>query len=499
MALETDRQTLEVENLIGARSGQVLVRAEVLVPGAGRDAIEPLLADAALNLGEVDVQAERVVLEGVVACQAVYRQGEESVVKGLTAQTTLNHVLDIPGAQPGMTVRVRGEVSHVEARYENGHMIFLVTCNLTAQVLRLAPAQVITGVSGLEGLQTAYRPIASVKLAAEASELALLKETVSLPAALDARAALMDWAAVELESAAPDLGGIRVKGCVFVETLVSSGVEGRPAVVVRYVLALDQLVELPEWLTGDVFAEAQVRAVRSSVEGGEADGDMRLACEAEVRVSVVANATDRADALTDLYATRGAALKVRTEALAYCAAAEHLRISETVRGTALIGEGAPGVGTVLATLARPVIGEWRSENGQGRIDGVIEARVMYMPAGGDLPTSTDAELPFTLTVPQALDEHSLIALETVSVEANALMSDRLELKLMLSVTCETRRREALDVVTSVEEVEPIPRRPGIVIRWPDRGETAWDIAKRYAVPADSVGDLEPGRPVVVRI
>ena len=67
MALQTERQSVEVENLIGARSGQVLLRAEALVPGAGRDAIEPLLADASLFIARTDLQADRVVIEGVPA------------------------------------------------------------------------------------------------------------------------------------------------------------------------------------------------------------------------------------------------------------------------------------------------------------------------------------------------------------------------------------------------------------------------------------------------
>ena len=134
MALQTQVQTFEAEKLIGARRAQVLVRAEALVPGAGRDAIEPLLADAGLFVSEVDVQADRVVLEGSVACQAVYRQGEESALRALTAQAALNHVLDMPGVQPGMLCRARGEVNQVDARYENGHMVFQVTCDLNVQV-----------------------------------------------------------------------------------------------------------------------------------------------------------------------------------------------------------------------------------------------------------------------------------------------------------------------------------------------------------------------------
>ena len=199
MALQTQVQTFEAERLVGARIAQVLVRAEALVPGAGRDAIEPLLADAGLFIGEVDVQADRVVLEGSVACQAVYRQGEEIALRALTAQTTLSHVLDIPGVQPGMLCRARGEVSHVDARYENGHMVFQAACDLTVQVLSLSPVEVISAVDGVEGIQTVFTPIRSVKLAAEASELALLRDTVALPAALDGRTALMDWVAVEVD------------------------------------------------------------------------------------------------------------------------------------------------------------------------------------------------------------------------------------------------------------------------------------------------------------
>ena len=499
MALETQRQTLETERLVGAGAEQALVRAEALVPGAGRDAIEPLLADACLFIGRVDVQADRVVIEGQVSCQAVYRQGEEPALRALTAQAALNQALDIPGAAPGMLCRVRGGVSHVEARYENGHMVFQAACDVTAQVLSLQPAEVVTALTGAEGLQTKAVALDSVKLAAEAEEMALLTETVALPAALDARTALMDWAAVEIDEVAPDLGGARVKGRLLVETLVSSGVAGRPGVLVRYPMALDQLVELPEWLLKDMAAEVDVQSLRSTVEPQAEDGDMRLACEAQLRVRVLANATDHAEALADAYATRGASLAVRRQTLALCPAAERVHTTELVRGTVLLGENAPGVGTVIAAQARPVIGEWRAEGGQGVIEGVIETRVLYMPGGSELPAAAEAELPFSLTVPQALDGDSLVGLQTLSCEANALMSDRLEMKLQLAVTCETRRREQLRVLLEADEGEPVQRRPGIVLAWPETGETPWDIARRYAVPVESVGEIEAGRAVVVRV
>ena len=65
MALETKRQTIEVEALIGAQYSQVLIRAEALVPGAGREAIEPMMAEANVSVTGADVQTDRVVLDGI--------------------------------------------------------------------------------------------------------------------------------------------------------------------------------------------------------------------------------------------------------------------------------------------------------------------------------------------------------------------------------------------------------------------------------------------------
>ena len=118
------------------------------MPGAGRDAIETLMSEASLVIGQVDVQEGRVVLEGTALCQAVYRQGEEAALRSLTAQAQLNHAFELPGAAGDMPCRVAGEVEHVEAKYENGHMVFLVSVGLKLQVWKLTPAEIVTGIEG---------------------------------------------------------------------------------------------------------------------------------------------------------------------------------------------------------------------------------------------------------------------------------------------------------------------------------------------------------------
>lgn len=494
-----ERRDVEVEELVGREYAQALLRAETLVPGAGRELIEPMLADARLVIDSVTLQPDRVVVEGTAACQAVYRQGEASELRGIAAQAPLSQVIELPGAAEGMLSRAWGGVEHVEAKYENGHIVFLVTCGIHVQLLRLASREIVTGIEGQDGLQTDFKTLTSVKLAAEAEATANLRDTVALPDALDARAALMDWAAVAVESVEPDLGGARVKGRVMVETLISSGVQGRPAALVRYSLGFDQLIGLPDWLAKDVFVRAEIVGLRTRIEPvREGESEAGLACEADVRLKAIANVREEFTALADVYATRGASLDVERGPLSFCAAARQDRFTELVRGAMLISENAPGVGTVIAARVNPVVGELRAENGRGRICGVLEAAVLYLPGGSELAASARSELPFEIALPVPLDEDSIVGIQVLSAEASALMSDRLELKAQLAVCCETRRRETAELVRDVTEGAPLQRRPGIVIYWPQEGETAWQLGRRYAIPADQAGEAEAGKPLVVR-
>ena len=505
MPLKVMRKEIEAEREIGHKYLQVLSRAEALVPGAGREAIEPLLWDASAAIVRADVQNDRVVLDGTLSCQAVYRQGEDTTLRALSAKSTISQVAELTGAQPGMLCRVQAVVENVDARYENGHMVFLVSLGLHVWVLKLENLEVIDRIEDGAEVETRFRELPLVKLAAEANETAVLTERVELPRALDARATLMDWGSVQIDSCEPDLGGVRVKGRATIETLVASGVEGKPGVVVKYPIEFDKLIELPEWLCGEVSVLPSIRSVRTQLEAGDEEEDDTLLLQADVYFEIAANLREKVQALEDAYSTSGTELKLETGRIALCTGLHSLRSAEVVRGTAPLGEGAPSVGSVIAVRAIPNIAEISTQGGKGRISGLIEATVLYMPVGSDRPVSTAAELPFTLDVPQALDGDDLVRIGVTGAEANALMSDRLEMKIGLNLYCERRESEEVDFVTGMEAGESAPRRPGYIICWPEGGEGAWDIGKRYGVLESTVlegageGRLRSGQPLVLRI
>ena len=504
MALEITKQTIEVETCAGSASAQTLARAETLVPGAGREAIEVLLAEAEVSVLSAQAQAGRIVAEAEVRTQAAYRQGDETAPRALSARTGLSRTFEIEGVEPQMAAEVCARVEHVEAKYENGRMVFLVTVDMTARATGLRSVEVLTGVTGLEDVQQDLREICSEKTAAQTKATALLREEVPLPAAMDARTSLMDWGGVWVEKWEPDLGGVRVRGRVSAESLLSTGSGDRPAVAVKHQLEFDQLVEVPEWLCSQVCAAATLRKLESRVDQAEQGEDGVLTIEAEVEICVDSLATDCVTALFDAYAAGSENLKVERAPVQYCGALRCERCLSQVKGTLMLEEGAPGVGSVVCALGNPNISGWAT-NGESAVEGVVEISVLYQTTEGAL-ASAQGEIPFRVECPGALNDTSLVCVEVQSLEAGALMSDRVDLRCVVGVTARTRREETALLATGVEEGEPEKKRPGIVLFWPTSSDSVWSIGQRYRIPVEEVRTLnggtdtiEPGRAMVIRI
>ncbi|MBR3505008.1 MAG: DUF3794 domain-containing protein [Clostridia bacterium] len=506
MEVSCTKRSIEVERLVGGASFQIPVRAEAAVPGAGRESVETLMEDAFASVTGAEAQAGRVLVTGQVQCQAVYRLGEEGGLKALTARAGFEQAVDMEGAQPQMAVRARAAVEHVEAAYDNGHMVFQVTVAVMVRVRSLAPVEAVTEIAADEPVEALTSPVCSARTSAENSETARLSDSVSLPGALHARVVLMQWAEPRVESAERDLGGVRVSGAVQVESLIASSVAGRPVALVRCQLPFEQLVAMPDWLEGEPDCEAEVQDLNVEVEEGTEGGDAALKLECALQVTARLDGEDCVDAVSDAYVAGGGALALTWEALTVCAGAACVQARETFRGALLLPEGAPGAGAALAARVRPVVSGWEAENGAGKAQGVLEATVLYMPSGGERLASVRTELPFSIKLDAPAGEDAALWVTASEAEASALMSDRMELKCVLTARGVSWKTMETAVVTDAQAAQAEPRRRGMGVYYPSAEDTLWTVGRRYRIPLEQLkadnGGLaaaSAGTPLFIRV
>ena len=494
------QKPLEVERLVGDSMKQVLVTTETMVPGAGRDQVRPLIADATLVIHHAEVQQDQVVLDGTVFCQALYRQGDESSVRALSAEGKLSQIINIDGASSGQILRVAGDVEHVEPSYENGHMVFRVAVALHAQVSELSPISLIEDIEGRNDIEKHYVDITGSKLAAEAHAGATLHEEVNLPAELDARMALMDMGDARIHGIQPDLGGVRVRGEVMTETWIGTGVAGRPVAKVSVALPFDEVVELPEWLSANVVCDAQIARLQTSVQEGAAGRDGMLGIECALSIKVSAVVEEEVRALQDAFATDADGILVEQMPIEVKSGVVQHESIEAFKGSISLGAQAPGAGAILCVKARPTLADWVASRGQTELSGIIEAQVLYLESSGVGVSVIREELPFTAQISGELPADAWVRVSAMNAESGALMSDRLEIRCQMKIAADYRHSNHIVCAVSAEASGPEKRRDGIILTWPQEGDSAWGLAKKYKIPVATVGEtLVKGRAAVLRI
>ena len=499
MSIECVKKTVEVERLVGSAVFQLPVQAEAPVPGAGRESVEIAMEDAFAAVKDVEAQAGRVLVSGQVQCQAAYRLGEENSLRALTARASFEQAVDIEGVEPGMAVRARAATDHVEAAYDNGHMVFRVAVTVSVRARSLTPVEAVTGFESDTPVETRLQRVETGKTSAENSETVTLSDSVALPTALHARVVLMQWAAPRVESVERDLGGVRLSGGVQIESLVASSVAGRPVALVRYRLPFEALVGMPDWIEGEAEALADVSALSVEVEEGAQDGEAALKMQCELLLTVRMNAGEALDVVSDAYIAGDGTLSLEQEKMSLCGAAETVQ-------TLLLDENAPGAGTALAARVRPVVSEITDEQDGAHIRGLLEVTALYMPSGSERLSGARGELPFDIKLGRPLGDDADVRIDASDAEAAALMSDRMELKCTLTASGAAWHSEEAVLTTGAQAGEDDPRRRGAGLYWPEPGEGLWEIGKRYRVAQETLRALNPSpeggkapRAVLVRV
>lgn len=479
------RKTIEAEKLYESEKVQMHLRAEAMVLGAGRENVDVLLSDCRVRITSCQAQTDRITCQGEAVCQAAYRVDSESGARAANATAPISCAFDIKGVLSGMAARVYSEDQEVTARYENGHMVFDVYLTLSAAASSLVPVQVITGVSDGEAIETAYEEIKSVKMAAESTASMVLSQTVSLPAALDARYALMEWATILQLDHQKEPGGVRVNGNVLVETLISTGLTQKPVQLVKYRLPIDRFMEMPEWLTENVHLDACVTSVKTNVNQAVMGEDASLLMEAEIEITARAMAEDQARALTDAFSTGETKVLCDQKTVEMCQDITRITMSEPFRASVILKDASKSVGEVCAVKTRASVGEVTTDGKKSAVSGIVNAQVVYVTAEGEM-MAENQDLPFEIEAACALDPNGRVSVTSLSPEGNALMSDRIEIKCMLSLTGDKRTSRAVSFSEGILEEGENKIKKGVMIVWPQKDDSAWTIAKRYLTPVRNV-------------
>lgn len=503
MDMRLNHTSIQCDSPCGMCRSQFNVEGDVMLPGSLREAVHVLHASAMAVPERTECMQDRISVAGRTVFCVLYTQGDKTQVESIEATADFTHLCELPGAVPGAEAETFLQAEHVEARVQSGRMLLRAVIRLDACAVSQETVEAVS-VIGAGGVQVRTARVKARRRVGWGEGDVLLREEFPLPPELAVQETLCAFASAEYRDAAGGQGRIGLAGEVTVEAVHASAIPGKPLVTTRHTVPVSQSVELRgesgEMLDGRIIVKDV--AVASQDIG---DGERTLRAEVLLGLTAWAETEAEYDLLTDAYTTDGEALRLTSTPLRLRTGQNRAGAAESGKASLLLPEGAPPIRTMLAAFAVPLLTSFTQQGSRTVAEGLLEATLLYMTDGQAAPVSARMETPFRTVFAMQNRPEDVLLLSASSVEAVPVTSDRAELRYILRAQAEGCEVQEAAVITDAAAVPAGKTTGDIVLCYPQPGETAWDIAKRYRVREEELralnpgleGELQPGKAIVV--
>ena len=483
------RESVEIERVAAQVREQALVEGEVALPGGIREEATVLGCEARLVVSGVEPQQDRLAMDGTVVFQVLYRQGGEEV-RVLEANCAFSHQTDLPGIDARMRPQIIGSVQSATAQPVSGRMRLRAVTELAVRVLAPEEVEIVSGIRNLDELATDEKDYPLLRHAASGTASALLREEFALDEALHIAETLYARATAEVSGVSGGEGRALVEGNVLLEVFHAGSDPDAPLIVTEHNFPFEHTVELQGETGDDLRAYVQVQdVVASSVDAG--DGSRVLRTETVLDIEAESFTPQTLHALRDAYTLSGECVSLQTQPVRCLAGVENLEAAETDKLVLAMPPEALPVGRVLAAILTPAATGAEQVGGRAIVEGLLDAQVIYQPVGQSEVVSARQEAPFRIAFQGTLPTDANVVLKARGVQAESIAPDRVEIKYTMGLHADTLREEPVLLPMDVVKTQAPPEKGGLVMVWPQRGETFWDIAKRLRVTAESIQELNP--------
>lgn len=490
MDMRLNHTSVICDSPCGVCRSQFIVEGDVTLPGSLRETTNVLHASAMAVAERTEALTDRLSVTGRTVFCVLYTQGEKTEVESIEATADFTHLCDLPGVAAQGEAEAFLQVEHVEARVQSGRMNMRAVIRLCASVMNHEEQEVISGVEA-PGAQLRTTRVKMRRRVGRGEGEVLLREEFPLPAEWGIRDTLCAFASAEFHDTAGGQGRVGLAGEVTIEAVHVADVPGKPLMTTRHTVPVSQSVEL-RGESGDLLHGRIVVKDVAVASQGIGDGERTLRAEVLLGLTAWADREEECELLTDAYTTAGDDLRLTHKPMRICSGASSIAAAESGKVSLLLQEGMPPVRTVLAAFARPARVTAAPQASRTVAEGIMEATLLYMTDGQAAPVSAQVEAPFRTSFAVRMGAEDAVMLTAANVEAVPVTSDRVELRYILRAMVEGTETREVQLITDAAAVPAAQTTQDIVLCYPQPGENAWEIAKRYRIPESELRALNPG-------
>lgn len=474
---------MDMERVAATATVQATVEGALPLPGGRRlSETELMCFEGAVSVTKVTASAGAVTVEGRVRVELVCRgsagEAEGGELFAFASGAAFRYSAAVPGAQEGMAAEARAKLVALEIR-QGVELNLEALLELECTAFEAKPMRTLTGVKGCP-VEFSHIPIQSVKEKALGAGVTTLREEAELKGACRVLSARGECAVREVSCGGDSAS---VEGQLFV-TILYQGEQGPESTQEQFPFQME--VALDDRPAGECFAEVAVEGIEARLLEG-----MEGLCGIQVRMGAVIRCYEACGttAPKDAYLPGAAMGSVKGKAAFLCRGKRRC-FRHAVMETIPLTEGMPAAAGAVCCSVRPLVTGASAAEGTLMVEGVLFLRSVLRTAAGEL-LSFPAEIPFACDTPCGGEFDRAFGEARCLDACLSAEGDRVMLNCVLLVEATPYRLVETELVTGMEERECPPRRRAMVLYYAARGETLFDVGKRFSLPRAAIAQCNP--------
>ena len=475
--MEAEKIRFSLDTLFAHEEQQVPVESAIPLP-PGRTVGNVLSCAPVLEIREARVKEGAVTLTGRLAVHLVLETGER-VLYAFDAAAEFSHSMEVTGARESMEPRVFAQLLKCVCHREEDGLRLSALVDLHLWLLCQQEWEAVSAIRGAVGLESLQGTMPTRRRSLLGARAVQIQEETGVPQGtqiLESRGTVR----VDSWSQAPE--GVTVNGTLL-STLLLLTPQGQLEQQ-QLTTPFTQAVKL-EGVKGEgLYVTGELTGYTARVDG-EA-----LLLRGDVSLSVYGVNTGSLNLLLDAYDREGSfsCRRCQGEGLLF---AGNVSGERTGEGTLSVPNHLPEAEQVLYSLALPALLTWQKGPGGFEVEGVAFVTTVYRCESGLLHSFT-GEVPLAFTLPGEGDlllPGLCLGQSTVTGRGRTLMG-----RVTVTLQAEAYEHLSLTFTDDLLPGTPVPHSPGILLYAPDKGQTPFDLGKRFGVLQSRLRELNADLP-----
>lgn len=500
------KDTILVNETIHRDFSEIAVEGDIIVPDVKPDILKILQVDAISQVNSKELQNGRMTVSGKVNLKILYipDKAEESVKSIITA-FDFSHQIENQSINDTMQAFAECDVAKVDFTLLNSRKLNIkATVAMESSIVCSKNIDVTVDVDNETYTEIEKKPLNIYNMMSAGEEEFVVKDTLEVPSGkMSVRDVLKVDYRISDKELKPVTGKIVGKGVVNACVLYT-GDNGN-------VEFMEFDIPFTEVFTANDVSENTNCELNYNITDmyyevtEDSDGDNRLInLEFLVSAQIKAYNNVTMDIISDFYCP-GLNTKLTRSECMISTMVHQAKTQNTLRDIVPIESNMPQIVGIYNVITKAYITKSAIENNKILAEGVIDCYILYLSDNIDNPVfSYKKEIPFSYL----LDAPNCTAGMNCELDAEVEhcsyslnVANEVEIRCIISLNAKVFEERKIELITDAQLSEiDSNHKMGIVIYFVQKGDSLWEIAKRYCVAMDDIiklNNLDPEKPLMV--